>query len=1027
MPMCVLFCLSTIVAAQKKSGLVHSTHREKSSVQIQSSAVLPRTALRILAIMVEFQEDQDVLTAGNGKFQLQPVSVTMIDPAPHDSLYFWNKLRFVKNYFSKVSNGVLTLSGDVYGQSRPIVLSKRMFAYSPPVDGADNTKLAELAMESWHKADSLYPEINFSLYDAFVIFHAGTGRDIDLVSALGFNPTPYDIPSLYLDSTAFVKALGSFAGIPVDGSTVFIKNSIVLPETESRIISTGAGDDTLQYSINGMFAASLGSFLGLPDLFNTTTGRSGIGQFGLMDGASIFAYNGLFPPAPCAWERITLGWTNPITITSSASTIVIPAIGKYTLLQDTIYKVPITQSEYFLVENRNRDPEGNGLQLTLSKNGTDVIRFIGKDTSGFSYYDAKGVDGSVVDVENYDWAIIGESDSTGKYDGGGILIWHIDEDVVQSGLRTNSVNADQNHRGVDLEEADGSKDIGQNYEFLTPGYGTENGSPLDCWFSGNSAIPYKNVFDKNSMPNSNSAAGAASLVTITNFSTRSPRMTFSIEIGNSAVTRLPSFADNFHPTSSSNLTTSSSGVFVTSGTNVYAFDRTGQSKTSDSTGLLSSVGGKEGIALREISATQSVLVGIQDSTVFLWKVTDSNSDGKYDSIQSISVPIGQRVYGPTMFVYLSSTPSILVHGEGLDFRIWQIGLDGIILGSRVIDAKQASSFTQLPLVSSTKPFEYYTVGSQKLLGEQSSVTLPLSSTEWILSAAVSQDGNFIAALAGAEKRLCAYNQNLDQQLFDITLPTSTQVTMAIADMNGDGSKDIVILASDKLLVVNRNGVMLDGFPVLAALNNEFCGTPLIADIDGDGQFEIMCFTKDGRLWTYQRTGRLVDGYPLLAGLPNTVNAAFFKTTSNTIGLVTIPSHGNLEALELQTSYNSQKIIWSQPMGTSEHINADLSVISVQPPLQEFLPKSRVYNWPNPVYGQTTHIRYYTSEDADVLVTILDLSGVKITELHGTAKAGVDNEILWNVANIQSGVYLARVEVQGASKSEVAFIKIAIVK
>jgi len=35
------------------------------------------------------------------------------------------------------------------------------------------------------------------------------------------------------------------------------------------------------------------------------------------------------------------------------------------------------------------------------------------------------------------------------------------------------VNADIDHRGVELMEADGSKDIGQTYESLTPGSGTE--------------------------------------------------------------------------------------------------------------------------------------------------------------------------------------------------------------------------------------------------------------------------------------------------------------------------------------------------------------------------------------------------------------------------------------------------------------------------------------------------------------------------------------------------------------------------
>ena len=395
-----------------------------------------------------------------------------------------------------------------------------------------------MAGESWHIADSLYPEINFQQYDAFVIFHAGVGRDLDLISTLGYNPTPYDIPSLYLDSTAFAVALGqsSFPGF-VNGS---IKNTIILPETESRIILTSTGNDTVQLSINGMFAASIGSYLGLPDLFNTQTGSSGIGQFGLMDGAAIFAFNGLFPPEPSAWEKMYLGWLTPIPVINSTVNIAMPAVGiKYPSMQDTVYKIPITSSEYFLIENRNRNPYGTGLDVTIVDSTSVVSRHFNQDITGFNNWDVSGISGSVLDVSNYDWAIVGQTDSTHMYDGGGILIWHIDENVIQAGLSTNTVNVNLDHRGVDLEEADGAQDIGQVYESMTAGSGTENGWPLDCWFAENSAPFYKNIFDRNSFPNSNSYSGAASLVTIKDFSIRSPHMTMTVEFGNQFFLRDP--------------------------------------------------------------------------------------------------------------------------------------------------------------------------------------------------------------------------------------------------------------------------------------------------------------------------------------------------------------------------------------------------------------------------------------------------------------------------------------------------------
>ena len=40
-----------------------------------------------------------------------------------------------------------------------------------------------------------------------------------------------------------------------------------------------------------------------------------------------------------------------------------------------------------------------------------------------------------------------------------MLIWHIDEEIIDSKWNSNSVNNDEEHKGVDLEEADGEDDL----------------------------------------------------------------------------------------------------------------------------------------------------------------------------------------------------------------------------------------------------------------------------------------------------------------------------------------------------------------------------------------------------------------------------------------------------------------------------------------------------------------------------------------------------------------------------------------
>ncbi len=59
--------------------------------------------------------------------------------------------------------------------------------------------------------------------------------------------------------------------------------------------------------------------------------------------------------------------------------------------------------------------------------------------------------------------------------------------------------------------------------------------------------------------------------------------------------------------------------------------------------------------------------------------------------------------------------------------------------------------------------------------------------------------------------------------------------------------------------------------------------------------------------------------------------------------------------------------------------------------------------------------------------MFDLAGDLVTEFNGPGVGGVDNEVAWNVADVQSGIYLARIEAIGTGRSETAIVKVAVVK
>ena len=68
------------------------------------------------------------------------------------------------------------------------------------------------------------------------------------------------------------------------------------------------------------------------------------------------------------------------------------------------------------------------------------------------------------------------------------------------------------------------------------------------------------------------------------------------------------------------------------------------------------------------------------------------------------------------------------------------------------------------------------------------------------------------------------------------------------------------------------------------------------------------------------------------------------------------------------------------------------------------------------------------EDADeIIITIYDLTGLFVERMEISPVRPYEvNEVIWDVRNIESGVYLANVEASSGEKSDSKILKIAIV-
>ena len=500
-------------------------------VLLATVSLLYGTDLKILALRIDFKADNHEGTTGNGKFllsnQISDCGIYTVDPPPHDKSYFESQLKALDNYYRAVSNGQFGVDlekSDVF-PTNPIsayTLADTMSYYHPFLN---DTKHEERIVQLFSDAIIVAYQtdnINFSQYDLVVVFHAGVSQDF----IFDFDSTPEDIPSTFIDYQMIRKHIDDDG---IDAGNTYIKNGIILPETQNHILFPEMVDEfqergiqnvcNYQYGLTGTFAMLVGQAIGLPPLWNTDKGESGIGVFGLMDQGSNNG-QGLIPAPPIAWNRVFSEWEETENIIPDEIVEIESRPTVKTL------KVDIDDDEYFLLENRTNwfrtNVDIDSVRRAIY-NKTDTIPNIIE-----IIFDSIGVvrdeNGVVVSVPDYDIGLPGS----------GLLIWHIDESIILGNIQLNSINNDPKFKGIDLEEAGGAQDIGyvSTALFREPSIG----EPFDMWYQGNPEYDEVNSNNKgnpiefNSMtyPNTNSNAGAISNLNLGNIGYASDKMQITI-------------------------------------------------------------------------------------------------------------------------------------------------------------------------------------------------------------------------------------------------------------------------------------------------------------------------------------------------------------------------------------------------------------------------------------------------------------------------------------------------------------------
>ena len=881
--------------------------------------------VRVAAIRISFQEDNNPGTTGNGSFLYSaPIDTCgkyTIDPVPHDRSYFESQLLAVSNYFKSVSYNKFGIDMDnsmVYpiSEEGSYILSNQMNYYHPfnqeEIHDERITELFRDAIDIAYTTDS----INFSLYDHIVIFHAGIGQDFSLPF---LDPTPEDIPSTFVDKEMLDKYLGG----SIEISNSVIDQGIILPETQNHLFFEDSENIFLnaeepcdyQYGLTGTFALMLGFAIGLPPLWDTETGQSGIGIFGLMDQGSNNG-RGLIPAPPDAWTRKHIGWEYSTRIIPPAS-INLPSRS-----ENNIIEIPINDDEYFLIENRTnwyRDKMYiDSTRYNIYENSNRYPPFVE------ILFDSVLIDqddnGVVTNVYNYDLGLPSS----------GILIWHIDEVNIDRGINNYSINNDRLNRGVDLEESDGAQDIGfpSIFLFSDPSAGYFG----DMWFKGNPEYERSNPsmdglspeFSHFSYPSTVSNSGSASFITIDNIGHQSDTMHFNVY--NSLL------ADGF-PDSSLHIRL------------VYDLDNNG---------LMDIIGGVNS----------------------LWVAEEGNLLNKQYFYSTTN-----NIYDISIRLFNNSNQLVILEKDDI--------------ASYVNFYKKNSSLGNLEYVFSD--------------------TLEMLDAVFINN----NSNNLIYKEATDPFFNTAYSINNDGSTDSI----SGYPLLSISDLDLDGQSEYLVvknysqntsLSHIGMLEVRNinNNVIVSGFPV-DSISNQY--PALIKDLYGDEHPEIIVKNKNDEIiiinWKGEIEYNLVnDGSLICLAEYQDKNSII---TSSSIWLFD----------EVSENRGNQWATKNHDFGNSRTLQLH---IPEKPYQNTLIDKNKTYAYPNPAYNEKVNFRIAVESAEKIDIMIYDVAGYFIHKINFMNPImGMIEEKIWNVDQIEPGVYFANITAWSGNTSETEILKVVI--
>jgi M6 family metalloprotease-like protein len=636
---------------------------------------------------------------------------------------------------------------------------------------------------------------------------------------------------------------------------------------------------------------------------------------------------------------------------------------KLTLLRDEVYKLPISSNEYFLIEFRKNTGVWADSLIWYRDDVEDYLDVF-RVMDSLDLIDYTFENGVLTDISDLD---IGLPTS-------GLLIWHITEPDF-FGDNPNGESAPF----LNLIEADGGDDIGKWYGTFDPS--VNNGWKWDMWFENNEAYEdnnpasYKLQFNNNTHPNTRSNENLPTGINIRGFDFYQDSVVIQLVMD-------PPAKYNFSGMVFDEMTTAIPAYF---------------SSIKDLIGYRdSSLYIFNGYSLTEVFKNDTAYV--KGNTALL----TYNNDIIQVINTSTSASVQHLAYSgiPTMLTEVNSElidhpidlEHIAIHGDSLllpPIPSSTLTQTLYLLNLSTWSLENINSVTSLPVIPYVKDNELHYLNA--------------------LSATVMNNTLIYAGNNGFSYDL---GYTIDGYLPDYADEHQFNEMIPL-HMNDDGVYEILALTEFNeeatLSAFTHTGSFLNNFPI-------FENYQKLRVYYLDGKPQILVYDPAGIIDVYSTNADLQYSLPA----PVNARSLFMEQVSaDTAWLVT---DGNIYAVR------SDSIYWGYQGKDAAYSNAQFGSQTITPVVSDKLIRNGlIYNYPNPIENGRTKFRYFATGAQSATINIYQLSGAYVETLTRNSIDQQWNEVVWDVSDYESGVYIAKIEITDGTETETYFVKPAILK